>query len=360
MTAISTPVSLFSDVTANRAPAINFLTPTYRPAGGVVKIFDYVVHGLDLGYRAHVHCPVALGEEEPLFEIPRFVGLPDDPRVTFHAGLSPGVNPEDWVLFSWPPHYEAIARGMAGDTAHERVIHLVQGTRHGNPEFADGYALRLLARPMARVMVTHAVMNACRPHLNTGSVSTTILEGHDWGYFHRRRQNRVSRPLRVGFTTWKSPVGLRVEEALSDRELFTFRSIRHTASWREVRALLHWCDVFLSCPGPEEGFYLPGLEAMAAGAVVVTPDVGGNRAYCRFGENCLLVGFERTEDYVARLLELVDCDPGQVNDLRQFGYKTLQNHTLSAERAAFGSLLMELSGRTARPRFDPSGSHSHV
>ena len=64
---------------------MHFLTPTYRPAGGVVKIFDYLVHALDLGYQAHVHCPIAPGDEDQLFSIPRFASLRDDPRVSFHA-----------------------------------------------------------------------------------------------------------------------------------------------------------------------------------------------------------------------------------------------------------------------------------
>ena len=38
-----------------------------------------------------------------------------------------------------------------------------------------------------------------------------------------------------------------------------------------------------------EGFCLPPLEAMAAGAPVVCTDAHGNRDFCRDGENCLMV-----------------------------------------------------------------------
>jgi len=325
---------------------MHFLTPTYRPAGGVVKIFDYLVHALDLGYQAHVRCPIAVGAEDPLFSIPRFARLRDDPRVSFHTSLSVGVSSHDSVVFSWPPHYEEISRGMSVETPHERVLHLVQNTRHANPAFADGYALRLLARPMARIMVSSEVMEACRPHLNQRSITTTIVEGHDWRFFHRHREGGLSVPVRVGYTTWKSDVGVEVQRSLRDR--FAFRSIRRTASWLEVRDLLHWCDVFLSCPGPEEGFYLPGLEALAAGALVITPDVGGNRAYCRFGENCLLVGFERADDYVAALAQLADAAPGRLQALRRRGYETVQRHSLDREREAFGDFLIDVSESCGR------------
>jgi glycosyltransferase involved in cell wall biosynthesis len=334
-----------SDVQAGR---FHFLTPTYRPAGGVVKVFDYLVHALDLGYAAEVHCPLPLGRREPLLQIPRFSGLRTDPRVHFHRDLTAGLGPEDWVLFSWPPHYEQIARGIGPDVAHERVIHIVQNTRHANPEFAGGYATRLLARPMARIMVAHEVTEACAPHLNPESATTTIVEAHDWPFFHRRRASGLPSRLRVGYTTWKSHVGIRVEELIADRHdrRLMFRSIRRVASWTEVRDLLHWCDVFLCCPGPQEGFYLPGLEALAAGAIVVTPDVGGNRAYARFGENCLLARYADAEDYVAILDELAQAPPELVDRLRATGYATLEDHTLDRERDEFAAFLVELASRT--------------
>jgi glycosyltransferase involved in cell wall biosynthesis len=322
---------------------MHFLTPTYRPAGGVVKIFDYLVHALDMGYEAQVRCPLPVDPGDPLWSIPRFSGLCEDPRVGFHDSMSVGVGARDWVVFSWPPHYEEIARGMSSETPHERVVHLVQNTRHANPSFAAGYAIRLLARPMARIMVSHEVMAACRPHLNERSACATIVEGHDWPFFDRQREGGLSAPVRVGYTTWKSGIGVEIQRAMDDR--FSFRSIRRTASWQEVRELLHWCDIFLCCPGPEEGFYLPGLEALAAGALVVTPDVGGNRAYCRFGENCLLVGHDRLDDYVTALTSLAGWPSDLVSAVRRRGYETVRHHTLDRERSAFGRFLVDLSTR---------------
>ncbi len=78
----------------------------------------------------------------------------------------------------------------------------------------------------------------------------------------------------------------------------SFRAIREPVGWDELRELYHWSDVFLATPLVEEGFYMPGLEAMAAGAVVISSDAGGNRAYCRFGENCVGVGLEDAGGYV--------------------------------------------------------------
>ena len=225
------------------------------------------------------------------------------------------------------------------------MIHLVQNTRHANPAFAAGYAIRLLGRPMARIMVAHEVMDACRPHLNTVSL-TRRSSRRTIGTSFSGAQRGLPARLSIGYTTWKSDVGLRVERAIGRRH--AFRSIRRRATWAEIRELMHWSDVFLCCPGPQEGFYLPGLEALAAGALVLTPDVGGNRAYCRFGENCVRVGYEDTEQYVAALNELQAWDPERVKTMREEGYRTLEHHRLERERAAFDHFLTELSERCAR------------
>jgi glycosyltransferase involved in cell wall biosynthesis len=264
--------------------------------------------------------------------------------VSFHQDLEVAITRREWAVFSWPPHYEQIARRLAPEVPHERVIHLVQNVRHANPEFTAGYALRLLARPLARIMVAEEVTEACRPYLNHESATATIVEGHNWEFFALWREGGLGTPIRVGYTTWKSEVGVEVEAELA-AEGFQFRSLRRTATWEEIRELLHWCDVFLGCPGPEEGFYLPGLEALAAGAVLIIPDVGGNRAYCRFDENCVRVAFEDSDSYVKALRDMAGWGPERVARMRRVGYDILDSHTLARERAEFGRFLTQLSGR---------------
>ena len=56
----------------------------------------------------------------------------------------------------------------------------------------------------------------------------------------------------------------------------------------DVNVLLNQATVFVQT-SVHEGFCLPPLEAMAAGAPVVCTDAHGNRDFCRHEENCLLV-----------------------------------------------------------------------
>ncbi len=55
-----------------------------------------------------------------------------------------------------------------------------------------------------------------------------------------------------------------------------------------VNELLNQATVFVQT-SVHEGFCLPPLEAMAAGAPVVCTDANGNRDFCRDGQNCVMV-----------------------------------------------------------------------
>jgi hypothetical protein len=256
----------------NRAGSnIHFVTPTYKPVGGVVKIFDYVSHSLAMGMSVTIWCNEPVAEELPLFRLPGFEGLVANPGVEFREStkVAPGI--DDFVFFSWPSHWREVALRLPSGFAHERLIHIIQNIRHANPQFIDGYALRLLSRPMSRILINDVVKRAVAPYLNRSCPSCVIPLGHRTEFFARHRRGGFMSPLRVGYTTWKSDLGDVIREQL-DGGAFEFRAIRGTADWSELRELYQWADVFLGTPDREEGFYLPGLEAMAAGAVLIIPD----------------------------------------------------------------------------------------
>ena len=254
--------------------------------------------------------------------------------------------PPERAFFSWPAHHEMVAARLgSGHPAGAGRSTSCRTPGTGTRQWLDGLATRLLAVPMARIMITREVHEACRPFLNPDSPTRVIPEGHDWPFFQRERSGGLPRPIKVAYTTWKSPAGREVEEALAGDPRFAFRSIREAAAWPELRDLYHWCDVFLGFPNPQEGFYLVGLEAMAAGALFVTPDVEGNRAYCRWGENCLRVEWGSVPGYLAALERLAGMGEAEVAAMRTAGYAVLRNHTLEEERRLFGEFLEELGGR---------------
>jgi glycosyltransferase involved in cell wall biosynthesis len=224
----------------------------------------------------------------------------------------------------------------------------VQNVRWANPAFTNGYAVRLLSRPMARIMTNDVVLEAVRPYLNPTSLTEVIDLGNDSAYFARHRSGGLGDRIKVGYTTWKSGVGDEVASMLSGSPHFEFRAIRNPVGWAELRELYHWSDVFLGTPLVEEGFYMPGLEAMAAGAIVVCSDAGGNRAYCRFGDNCIEVGLDDAGDYVGALEGLRAAGAGEVERLRRNGYETVGRHTLEREREGFRDFMERLTEHLRR------------
>ena len=329
---------------ADRWRRIYFLTPTFRPVGGVVKIFDYVNHASALGLEPVICCPEPFKEDLPLFRIPRFSGISPEAGFRFVGLEKVSVGPHDLAFVSWPTHYEILEPRLSRWTHHEQVISIVQNVRWANPTFTNGYAMRLLSRPMARIMTNDVVLEAVRPYLNETSMTEVIDLGHDTAFFARERTAGLAQPIRVAHTAWKSDVGDRVAARIRG-PAFEFRAIRDPVGWEELRELYHWADVFLAAPLVEEGFYLPGLEAMAAGAIVLSPDVGGNRAYCEFGENCLRVDFDDPSSYVEVLSSLKKTDPTRIDRMRKRGYETIARHTLSSEEQHFVAFLERLTNR---------------
>ena len=329
-------------------PTLHVLTFTYRPFGGVVKTLDYAVHALSVGYRVSVFSPERFDPDAEVFGIARLAPLVDHDQVEFHSRSRLDLAPDDLTLISLPSDYELALDVLPQGASPERIIHLVQNTRHTNPRWKRGYALRLLTRPASRIATNQIVADEIRPWLDPRALLWVNNIGHDLDQFRHDRAGGFSRrPLRVAYTTWKSNAGDVVARSLVDDDRFEFRVVRDTASWERLRELYTWSDIFLSTPNRQEGTYLPGLEAMAAGSLVITPDAGGNMDYCRPGENCLLVGHEDTDAYRRALLELADAEPGRIEAMRAAAYAVTPDFSLERERQGFAEFLDALTPRLA-------------
>lgn len=75
-----------------------------------------------------------------------------------------------------------------------------------------------------------------------------------------------------------------------------------------------------------EGFCLPLLEAMAAGAPVICTDAHGNRDFCIDGKTCLMVEHDN-EEQLARAMERVFGDKSLREKLSRNGLKEAEKYT---------------------------------
>lgn len=324
---------------------LHVVLPTLRPAGGVVKTFDLVTHALALGMHARVYAVDRMRPDLPLFRTERFVGLPEDDRVTFLDRPDFVFRGDDLGLLSLPSQYGLLTRALRPGQSPERIVHYIQNVRHANPAWLEGHGVRVLQRPFARISTNDVVAASIAQLQHPTSLNTVIPLGHPHGFFAPPApRGGLHTPLRVAYTTWKSHAGDEVARRMADDPV-EFRSIRTKVGWGELRELYAWADVFLGFPDPEEGFYMPAFEAMEAQAVVVVPDVGGNMAFCRFEHNCIGVGYEDVDGYVAAIRRVAAMDRGTVDTLRRNAADSLARFDLDAERRAFGEFVEVLDRR---------------
>lgn len=323
--------------------SIEVLVPFWGLAGGVIKVLDYAEHCAVLGIATTIWAPpLPTGSHDPVTTLPVYRRLLGHDRVTMRLLDELEIKAGATVLFTEPTHHRLIELAQH-EPLRNRLIHLVQGTRHATPAWNDGLNYRLLHRPMTRIVVSHQVAEVVAPIANTRHDVHTIVEGHDCDYFGGRPEaaSVSERRLRVLYTTWKSDLGDRVAEAAGDDPTLAFIAVRTALGWPSLRNRYHGADVVLCTPGVEEGFYLPGLEAMAAGAVVVTALVGGNEAYVRADKNALVATYDDVDSHLGALRSLRD-NAELRSRLLAGGAETVRAHTLERERAEFGDVLRSI------------------
>lgn len=326
---------------------LHVLVPFWGMAGGVIKVLDYARHAVNAGVHVSIWAPPFDGAANPVASLPVVSALRAAPTVRFEPleQLAFRDASVPWVLFTEPGHMRLIEQA-AEVPLGARLIQLVQGTRHANPDWNDGLNYRLLHRPMTRIAVTSQVAAAIQPHVNRRFETHTIVEGHDCDYFAAGAPERTpGTPLRVLYATWKSDLGDRVATELASDDSIVFDAIRTDIGWPALRSRYHEADVFLCTPGPEEGFYLPGLEAMAAGCAVVSAFVGGNEAYLDEGQNVLRAGYDDVESH-ARALRHLSKDNDAHQLLVRRGRITTTQHLLQREGAEFAAVLEGLTQTT--------------
>jgi glycosyltransferase involved in cell wall biosynthesis len=101
--------------------------------------------------------------------------------------------------------------------------------------------------------------------------------------------------------------------------------------------LMRRARVSVLVPNPKEGFYLPALEAMALGTVVVCPDCIGNRSFCLPGENSFRPAYEE-DAIVAAAEEALGAEPA-LHAMRARATETAESHDMPGERRAFLEIL---------------------
>ena len=279
-------------------------------------------------------------------------------RISFTAEPGASLHPDQRRL--WPPRKGAYAERwrpsrpdilfLAGldwrylidnglDALPNPRINLIQHVRHAHE---DTELHSYLKQRAVRICVSEEVAQALR---GTGEVNGplfTIVNGMRLPHMvalHRVAADLLPRRRRsVIVVGYKRP---ELANALSER--LTDAKVPHHLLLdflprEQFLAALAGAEVTVCLPDAEEGFYLPALEAMACGSIVVTLDCIGNRSFCHNLENCLIAP-EDPDTLTAATIHALTLFPKARKALCRQADETVRQHSLAKERQRFHEIL---------------------
>jgi glycosyltransferase involved in cell wall biosynthesis len=264
---------------------VTFLTPHQRTgSGGVYTILQFARHLAD---TVEVRLAVAKGETAAL---PGVTVIGPEP-------LREGEVP-DGDLLVVPADFRPRELAFGLPRPAGRRIALFQGYgTPGNPQVAE-----ILPGCDHALVVAGWLLDEAR---RFGTDATLVRHGLDRSVFFPGVRSPGTAPT-VGMMTsdldWKGTVdGLAaLEQARATVPNLRVRLFGRTdprVEWAsylppsggrpQIAELMRGCDVFV-CASWEEGFGLPGLEALACGAALATTDTRGSRDYAFDGRTALV------------------------------------------------------------------------
>jgi hypothetical protein len=235
--------------------SIAFHRQYYAYSGGHQKVCDYLRHTIAFeGYLPSLWLDNCSVVQSQLFDDIKGVDYvekyaPDKADAVFLAGM-------DWQAYQ--PFFDA----------QQPKINLIQHIRHGDKNHP---LFQFLQHRAIRLCVSDAVRDAILPYANGPCI--TIRMGHKIPkrvspkrydlYILAPKQPELGKQLFV----WANSIGLRVlmHDVPTEREL-VYQAMAESV-------------VAIPLPNKTEGFFLPGIEAMALADWAVVPDCIASREY---------------------------------------------------------------------------------
>jgi len=288
-------------------------------AGGHLKVWHYFNHvAAAPRYRPLIHfTPQSLCDDTNPWSRAGTEVVPWAPAaadVLFLAGF-------DWAAV--PPSVD------------RPVVNLVQGFGHAVPgDPRHGF----LARRAVRICVSAEVADAL---LATGRVNGPILTIPNAVDHESFPEPAGPRDIPVLVAGAKRPDLAHAVAAELGRRGVAVHLVTAGLGRTEFLALLARAEIAVPLPLSEEGCFLPGLEGMALGALVVCPDCRGNRGWCRDGET----GFRPAptpEAIAAAVVAARALPPAERAALAARGRAAARSRSLADERREFLAILERL------------------
>lgn len=215
------------------------------------------------------------------------------------------------------------------------ILNLIQHIRH-----ADDWSIqsRYLHRKAIRICVSEEVADALR---SAGSEGPIIVIPNSVDLPIVEDLHSIERPIDLFIAGPKQPVMARRLHELLESPQRRIRSMTEHVERGAFLDAMRESKVTVFLPNEEEGFYLPALEGMALGTVVVCPDCVGNRSFCLPGVSAFRPEF--SFDAIAWAARQALAMPEEEGTrLRQGALRVALDHAPASERAAFAHLLAKI------------------
>ena len=246
------------------------------------------------------------------------------------------------VATFWPTAFVALFI-----PARERC-YFIQGRED---EFYTNYILKRLVRatyrlPMRIITTSHYIADGIKKYISPTPAITLIPPcGIDAAVFYSNPSKNFTKAPRIlsVVTAYTYPKGIDLLHKAVSTLKKTHPEYKFTLASTEERpyssvfddfftnlteselASLYRNSDFLLATGRSEGYFLPGLEAMASGVIFITTDSGGVREYAEDGYNAIFV--QNLEDlWQQEVIERIWKDKGLMNKLIINGKKTAKEY----------------------------------
>ncbi len=221
------------------------------------------------------------GYDVRLFLTPESAPIEESPWAAFADRCARSWDPEAAdIHFVAGLDWRAYPRERALEN-EKPFVNLIQGLRHADPDEA---LHAFLDRRAVRICVSEPVRAALEATGRCNGPIVTIPNAltPDVAAFGGK-----AKELSVAIVAIKQPV-LAEETAEALRRTGVDVEVVHPCERSVFLERVARARVLVALPHAREGFYLPALEAMSLGCIVVCPDCVGNRGYCQGGLNCIV------------------------------------------------------------------------
>ena len=303
---------------------ILFFRNYVRFSGGHLKVWDYFNH---VNYtEGHISRIIFSSNSSwdptnPWLPIKDFALGPEDDISAdqlFVAGM-------DWEVFSpLLSRYDSVTP----------VINLIQHVRHADRNLP---LYKFLSSRAIRICVSQEVADAIIATKRVNGPVFVIPNGLALNTLPKKRE-RSSKSIEMLIAATKMPkLGRNLSRFLLKYNIHT-HLVDTLIPRDQFLDLINRSRIAVFLPNLSEGFYLPALEAMALGTLVICPDCVGNRTFCIPQFNCF------RPDYTwAELIDTIDLAihlrPPTIEQMLLNAAETALEYDIVRERRNFIDIL---------------------